>query len=305
MGTRIESTCRTGAHLRKKRMLEPYAFLLPAMLLLLLTFGVPLINSFIIAFQRYKLGSKSIYFNGIENFINLFHDRDFAMILKNTFIYVFTSLAGQFIFGFILALALWKPFKGRGIYQSIVFLPWAFSAFVVALIFRWSFNGEYGVVNYILTNLHIITAKIAWIGTPGYSLAVVIAATIWMGIPFFAIMILAALQSISNDLLEAASIDGAGVLAKFFRITIPGIKPTLVMTLLMRTIWILNSIDIIVVATDGGPANHSMTLTSYMYSRAFGGHDFGLACAIGVLLMLFLVIYTLIYMRVCGFNDKG
>lgn len=291
--------------MKNKRSLEPYYFILPALILLLFMFAIPLLQSFIFAFQKYKLGSRDIYFNGLDNFRKLFADRALPMIIRNTVIFVAASLAGQFLGGFSLALALWKNFRCRGIYQSIVFLPWAFSAFVVGLMFRWSFNGEYGVINDLLLKIGLINEKIAWLGTPGYSLAVVIMATIWMGIPFFAIMLLAALQSIPTDIYEAASIDGAGVIGKFFEITIPYIKPTLVMTLLMRTIWILNSIDIIIVTTDGGPANHSMTLTSYMYSRAFGGHDFGLACAIGVLLMAVLFVYTIIYMKLTNFDKAG
>ena len=286
----------------KKKLLEPYLFVLPIVILMLLMFAVPLIKSFTIAFQSYKLGSKNIAFNGFQNFIKLFSDDSFGMIVRNTIIFVFVTLAGQFIGGFSLALALWKKFRGRGLYQAIVFLPWAFSAFVVGLMFRWSFNGEYGVVNNLLMKLGIIQDKIAWLGTPGYSLAIVILAMIWVGIPFFAIMILAALQSIPSDLFEAVAIDGGGIWARFRYVTLPHIKPTILMTVLLRTIWILNSIDMIVVITDGGPANHSQTLTSYMYSRAFAGYDFGLACAIGVLLMIVLVIYTIIYMKVTGFG---
>lgn len=165
--------------------MEPWMFLLPALIILLLLFGYPLINSFIMAFQNYKLTApNNITFNGLDNFKKLLDDTDTLMILKNTLIYVILSVFGQFILGMTLALALKKQFRGRGIYQSIVFLPWAFSGFVVGLIYRWSFNGEYGVVNNILLDLGIIDEKIAWLGTPGYSLAVVIIAMIWMGIPF-------------------------------------------------------------------------------------------------------------------------
>jgi len=290
---------------RTRRMLEPYWFILPVLVLMILMFAVPLLNSFVMAFQKYKLGSANITFYKWGNFEKLFSDRDFPMIVKNTVIFVLTTVAGQFLMGFALALALWRKFPGRGIYQSIVFLPWAFSSFVVGLMFRWSFNGEYGVVNDLLQKLGVITEKISWLGAPGYSLAVVILAMIWIGIPFFAIMILAALQSIPSDIYEAAEIDGAGVFTRFFQITIPYIKPTLLMTLLLRTIWVLNSIDMIIVITDGGPANHSMTLPAYMYSRAFSGYDFGLASAIGVLQMAVLLIYTLIYMRITDFSKAG
>lgn len=286
--------------------MEPWLFLLPVLVILLLLFGYPLINSFIMAFQNYKLTAPNdVYFNGLENFRKLFGDPDSMMILKNSIIYVVISVMGQFLLGLILAIALKKQFKGRGLYQSIVFLPWAFSGFVVGLIFRWSFNGEYGVVNNILMKMGIIDHNIAWLGTPGFSLAVVIMAMIWMGIPFFAIMILAALQSIPADVYEAADVDGCGTVRQFFQITLPYIKPTLVTTVLLRTIWIFNSLDLVVIITDGGPANSSQTLPAYMYSKAFGSYDFGFAAALGVILMVILGLYALIFLKATKYDKAG
>ena len=227
------------------------------------------------------------------------------MILRNSLAYVVISVIGQLLLGMILALALKKPFRGRGVYQSIVFLPWAFSGFVVGLIFRWSFNGEYGVVNDLLLKLGLIEEKIAWLGTPGLSLAVIIIAMIWIGIPFFAIMILAALQSIPADVYEAAEVDGCGVMRQFFQITLPYIKPTLVTTTLLRTIRIFNSFDLIVVVSGGGPANTSQTLTSYMYSAAFGSYDLGFAAAIGVMLMIVLGVYALLFLKITRYDKAG
>ena len=292
--------------MEKKRKREPWLFLLPVLVVLLLLFGYPLINSIVMAFQNYKLTAPNdIYFNGFENFKKLFGDPDGLMILKNSIIYVVISVAGQFLLGLTLALALKKQFKGRGLYQSIVFLPWAFSGFVVGLIFRWSFNGEYGVVNNLLMKLGIIDNNIAWLGTPGYSLAVVIIAMIWMGIPFFAIMILAALQSIPADVYEAADVDGCGTVRQFFQITLPYIKPTLITTVLLRTIGIFNSLDLVVIITDGGPANSSQTLPAYMYSKAFGSYDFGFAAALGVMLMIILGLYALIFLKVTKYDKAG
>ena len=289
--------------MEKKRKREPWLFLLPVLVVLLLLFGYPLINSIVMAFQNYKLTAPNdIYFNGFENFKKLFGDPDGLMILKNSIIYVVISVAGQFLLGLTLALALKKQFKGRGLYQSIVFLPWAFSGFVVGLIFRWSFNG---VVNNLLMKLGIIDNNIAWLGTPGYSLAVVIIAMIWMGIPFFAIMILAALQSIPADVYEAADVDGCGTVRQFFQITLPYIKPTLITTVLLRTIWIFNSLDLVVIITDGGPANSSQTLPAYMYSKAFGSYDFGFAAALGVMLMIILGLYALIFLKVTKYDKAG
>ena len=291
---------------KTKSKLEPYLFILPVFLLLLFMFGYPLINSITMAFQNYKLSNiNDVYFNNFDNFRKLFSDSDFLLLIKNSLVYVIVSVAGQFIFGLILALALKQKFKGRGIYQSIVFLPWAFSTFVIGLIFRWSFNGEYGVVNDLLMKLGMIDKGIAWLGTPGLSLAVIIMAMIWMGIPFFGIMILAALQSIPEEVYEAADMDGCGMFQKFWLLTIPYIKPTIIMTVLLRTIWIFNSFDLVVIVTGGGPANYSQTLPSYMYTKAFSGYDFGLAGALGTMLMVLLGLYAIIFLKLSHYDKAG
>jgi len=267
--------------------MTPWLFLLPVILSLLLLFGYPLIRSIIMAFQNYKLTAPDkVYFNGFENFKKVLATNEVGMVAKNSLVWVLSSVAGQALLGMILAIVLKKNFKGRGIYQSIVFLPWAVSGFVVGLIWRFSFNGEYGIVNNLLLKLGIIEEKISWLSTPGLSLAVPTIAMVWIGIPFFAINILAALQSIPADIYEAADVDGCGLTRQFFQITLPYIKPTLITTILLRTIWVFNSFDLIMVITDGGPANTSQTLTSYMYAKAFGNYDLGQAAALGVLLMM-------------------
>ena len=299
----MSSANNKGRMSRRKKM-EPWYYVGPIFLLLVIMFGYPLIKSVVMAFQNYKLGNANVYFNDFANFHKMFGDKDFLLLLKNSVVYVVVSVFGQFIGGLILALCLRDKFKGRGIYQSIVFLPWAFSAFVVGLVFRWSFNGEYGVVNDVLMKLGIIKKGIAWLGTPGLSL-VVILAMIWIGIPFFGIMILAALQSIPDEIYEAADMDGCGMFRKFFSLTLPYIKPTVIMTILLRTIWIFNSFDLVVIVTQGGPANYSQTLPSYMYTKAFSGYDFGLAGAFGVLLMVILGVYAVLFLKLSNYDKAG
>ena len=300
----MSSANNKGRMSRRKKM-EPWYYVGPIFLLLVIMFGYPLIKSVVMAFQNYKLGNANVYFNDFANFHKMFGDKDFLLLLKNSVVYVVVSVFGQFIGGLILALCLRDKFKGRGIYQSIVFLPWAFSAFVVGLVFRWSFNGEYGVVNDVLMKLGIIKKGIAWLGTPGLSLVVVILAMIWIGIPFFGIMILAALQSIPDEIYEAADMDGCGMFRKFFSLTLPYIKPTVIMTILLRTIWIFNSFDLVVIVTQGGPANYSQTLPSYMYTKAFSGYDFGLAGAFGVLFMVILGVYAVLFLKLSNYDKAG
>ena len=293
-------------NLKTKKKIAPYLYVMPVLILLLIMYGYPLIKSIIMSLQDYKLTSSgSAPFNDFANFKKMFSDTDFLLLLKNSLIYVIISVVAQFVLGLILALCLKTKFRGRGIYQSIVVLPWAFSSFVVGLMFRWSFNGEYGVVNDILMKMGIIKENVAWLGTPGLSLAVVIIAMIWMGIPFFGIMILAALQSVPDDIYEAADIDGCGMFRKFFSLTLPYIKPTIIMTVLLRTIWIFNSFDLIVIITGGGPVNYSQTLPSYMYSKAFASYDFGLASAFGVLLIVILGIYAVLFLKLSNYDKAG
>ncbi len=289
-----------------KSNMEHCFYILPVLILLLLMFGYPLIKSVVMAFQNYKLSNMNdVYFNHFKNFSKLFGDSDFLLLLKNSLIYVVTSVIGQFVLGLILALALKEKFRGRGIYQAIVFLPWAFSTFVIGLLFRWGFNGEYGVVNDLLMKAGLVEKGAAWLGTPGLSLLVIILAMIWMGIPFFGIMILAALQSIPEEIYEAADMDGCGMIKKFFYLTIPYIKPTIIITILLRTIWIFNSFDLVVIVTGGGPANYSQTLPSYMYTKAFSSYDFGLAGALGLVLMVILSVYAVIFLKISNYDKAG
>jgi ABC-type sugar transport systems, permease components len=294
------------ARRKGKSGMEHCFYILPVLVLLVLMFGYPLIKSVVMAFQNYKLSNMNdVYFNHFQNFSKLFGDSDFLLLLKNSLIYVVTSVIGQFVLGLILALALKEKFRGRGVYQAIVFLPWAFSTFVIGLLFRWGFNGEYGVVNDLLMKAGIVEKGAAWLGTPGLSLLVIILAMIWMGIPFFGIMILAALQSIPEEIYEAADMDGCGMIKKFFYLTIPYIKPTIIITILLRTIWIFNSFDLVVIVTGGGPANYSQTLPSYMYTKAFSSYDFGLAGALGLVLMVILSVYAVIFLKISNYDKAG
>ena len=288
------------------KRLEPHIFLLPSYIIMIFLMGYPLLNCIRLAFTNYRVTQMdNVSFAGLSNFKRIFEDRVIGMITTNTLKFVFFSVLFQLILGLILALALKKPFRGRGIYQGIVFLPWAFSGFIVGLTFQWMFNGEYGVINDVLLKLGLIEQKISFLGSPDLSLVSVMIAMIWSGIPFFGIMLLAALQSVPEELIEAAKIDGAGPIRRFWSVTIPCIKPTVVTTVLLRTIWIFNSPDLIYIMTKGGPANTSDTLSSYMFSKAYSTLDFGFASALGVLFMIFLTIYLLVFFKITKFNEES
>lgn len=290
---------------KTKRALEPHIFMTPSYLVLLIFMGYPLLNCIRLAFSNYKITQlDNVTFAGWANFARIFSDKEILLVSLNTLKFVVITLIFQLIFGFILALALKKPFKGRGIYQGIAFLPWAFSGFIVGLTFQWLFNAEFGPINDILLKLNIIQERITFLGSPKWALYTVIVALVWQGIPFFGIMILAALQSVPEELHEAARLDGATAFQRFRAVTIPCIKPTLTVTILLRTIWIFNNADIIYIMTKGGPANSSNTLSSYMFMKAYSSLDFGFASALGVLFMIGLTIYVAVFMRATGYNKE-
>lgn len=267
--------------------------------------GYPLLNCIRLAFSNYKITQlNNVTFAGFANFARIFSDKEIGMVAANTLKFVVVTLVLQLVLGFILALALKKPFKGRGIYQGIVFLPWAFSGFIVGLTFQWMFNGEYGPINDILLKLGLISEKISFLGSPKWAIWTVIIALVWQGIPFFGIMILAALQSVPKELEEAAVIDGANAFQRFSNVTVPSIKATLITTVLLRTIWIFNNADIIYIMTKGGPANSSNTLSSYMFMKAYSTLDFGFASALGVLFMIGLTIYVVLFMKATHYNQE-
>lgn len=283
-----------------------YRLLLPAAILIVAFYGYPLLNGIKLAFQHYVLVEPdNIHFCGMENFQRIFTDPNIGTILGNSLKWVLLTVGIQFILGFLLALLLNRIFPGKNLYQAIVFLPWSISGFLIGIMFRWMFSEHNGVINLLLTKLGILHEAVPFLALPGTSLLTCITGMVWYGVPFFGIMILAALQSIPGEVYESADMDGAGKVAQLFRITIPYIKPTLIITLLLRVIWVFNSADIIYIMTNGGPANSSHNLPSYIFSQVFNNTDFGQASALGVIMITLLAVYSVIFLKMTNYKESG
>lgn len=273
--------------------------LLSPMTILLLTVVVyPILNTFYLSFHYSILYEPDKFmFIGIKNYVQVFKDPIFYIALKNTGIWVAVTLSFQFIIGLITALLLNQDFKGRGLVRSVVLIPWVTSGTAIALMFAFILDGNYGVINQILFKLGIITKMIPWLATEQTSLYAQCLALIWQGSPFFAIMILAALQSIPHDIYDAAHIDGCSSLDIFKYITWPYILPTVIITTLLRLIWITNNIDIIYIMTQGGPANSSLTLPLYTFMQAKKALNFGYSSALAMVLTLIVSVFLFNYVR--------
>ncbi|PNR92517.1 carbohydrate ABC transporter permease [Petrotoga sp. 9PWA.NaAc.5.4] len=275
-----------------------FFMLLPTFLLILFIIFYPTISGVLLSFKNYSLFNfKNIEWIGFDNFKEIFSDPFYGNIIWNTVKWVVFSVFFQLILGFILALLMKEPFKGRGIYAGFVFYPWAISGFAIGLSWSWLLNGQFGVINDILMKIGFINEGINFLSDPSLAMFSVILVNVWYGIPFFAIMILASLQTVPDSLYDAAEIDGAGYFTKLFHITIPYIKPTLINTILLRTIWIMNFPDIIYGMTRGGPAGSTEILSVKMINTVFYESDYSKAAAHGVVIVSILFIYTIMYLR--------
>lgn len=266
----------------------------------------PTIKGFILAFQNYSVFTfNRIKFIGWDNFEEIIMDSDFLPIVWNTIVWIGVSVFFQLIMGLGLALLLRKPFKGRGIYSGLVFYPWALSGFAIGLLWSWLLNGQFGIVNDLLMKMNIIQEGIQFLSDPSTAMFSVLIVNIWYGIPFFAIMCLAALQSIPETVYEAAEIDGANGLDKLIKITLPYIRPTIISTVLVRSIWIMNFPDVIYGMTRGGPAKSTEILSTYMINIVFYENDYSKASAVGVIVTIMLLIYTILYLKFSGSKEVG
>lgn len=289
---------------RKRFNIYPYLLLAPALIIMLSVVIVPIFNAFNMSFMNYNLTRPNkMGYNNFGNYVKMLNDSDFTGALWRTVVWVVFGVGGQFLFGFMLALILNKYFRGRGVARAVSLIPWVTPGVLIALMWSWMFDGNYGVINDLLMKLHLIDDKIAYLARKDTAMPSVIITIIWQGIPFFALMILAGLQGIPGDLYEAAAIDGATGIQKLFYVTIPSLRNTIFVTTMLRVIWVANSVDVIFNMTNGGPANSTQTLAVYVYKKA-SSLDMGYASAMAIALMLVLLVAAIPYLK-STFAEKG
>ncbi len=282
---------------------DPYLLLAPAYLLIAGFLFYPMATVFLLSLQEYQLMDPlNTPFVGLDQYAFMLGDEYFWRSLWNSVVWVVVSLFFQFLLGFCLALLLNSArFRARGIFQAVVFAPWAVSGFLIAIIWAWLLNGEFGLVNDLLIRVGLLDQKVGFLSREETALLSCVLANIWFGVTFFAVMLFAALQAIPPSLYEAADMDGATAWQSFWRVTAPMVKPAIVITILLRAIWVFNWADLIWVMTGGGPAGASRTLALYVFQKAFLGLDFGYSAALGVALTVISLIFTAVFLRVTRF----
>jgi len=284
---------------RARELAGGYLYLAPVIVVLGGTVLFPILKAMHMSLYHHVLIKPKEYgFIGLGNYVRLLHDQVFWLSLWNSFVWVFGSVTFQFLGGFAAALLLHQGFRGRAVLRTLTLLPWIIPGVVVALIWEFIYQPNYGLLNDVLIRLGWMTERVAWLSSPALAMPAVIVANIWRGVPFFAIMLLAGLQAIPTELYEAARVDGASVGQRFVYITLPMLRPIIVVATATRIVWTFNYADLIFVMTSGGPANATQITSTYTLMQAYSNLDFGYAATLSVALLLIMLAFTTVYLRV-------
>ena len=275
------------------------ALLLPAALVV---FGVvlyPVVRTFVVSlFDVDSPLAGSYPFVGLDNYVRVFKDSAFYAVLGHTMYFTLLSTLLELAFGIAVALLLNAPLKARWLWRSIVVLPWALPTIVNGALWRWIYNGQYGALNGLLSTLGISDEPTQWLGSPFLALNMVIIADVWKNTSIVVFFILAGLQTIPDDVYEAARMDGASAWRSFWRITFPLLAPSIAVVLILRTIEAFKVFDIIYVMTGGGPASGTQTVAFYTYLQAFSNQLFGYGAALAYLIVLAVFAMAMLYLRI-------
>jgi ABC-type sugar transport system permease subunit len=277
-----------------------------AMLLLLpaalVVFGVvlyPAARALVISFYDVDSPFPGTYpFRGLANYTDILTSDRFWITAQHTLYFTVASTAAELVLGIGLALLLNAPLRMRWLFRAVVILPWALPTIVNGAMWRWLLNAQYGIVNAVLTQLHLQDDYRSWLGTsPFLALNMVVVADVWKNTSIVAFFLLAGLQTIPRELYEAARVDGAGAVGSFFRITLPLLTPTIAIVLVLRTIEAFKVFDIIYVMTGGGPAGGTQTITFLTYLQAFSAQRFSYGAALAYVTVTAILVLAVIYLR--------
>jgi multiple sugar transport system permease protein len=234
---------------------------------------------------------------GLTNYIEVLGGGTFWFALLVTLIWTAGTLTLQIVFGVAMAIILNQNIFLRSLARSLVLFPYFISTVVAVLAWRWIFNDLYGILSYILIKIGIIDMPLDFLGSMPNAMVSVIAVGAWKFFPFVVIAVLARLQTIPEQLYEAATMDGAGPIGRFFDITLPQLRDVLTIVILLRTIWDFKEFDLIFLLTGGGPLNNTRTLPLIVYQEAFGLNRMGMAATYAVAMMLIMLVFMLIYLH--------
>lgn len=275
--------------------LKPLMMILPGLALALFIIGYPIYDLAYTSLQEVSRFGQLRGFAGLENFRAVFADPLFWGSLNRTMIWTVTVVLGTLAISLPIAMILNDDFYGRGLARVIIMLPWAISLTMTAVVWRWALNGRAGLLNATLMNMGVIDEPIEWLAEAQLAFTVEILVGILVSIPFTTTIFLGGLSSLPRDAYEASMVDGANRWDQFIHITLPLMKPFINIAIVLNVIYVFNSLPIIWVMTEGGPANGTDILVTYLYKLAFRFGQLGKAAAISLIMFGFLLLFTMIY----------
>ena len=273
-------------------------FIIPALTLLSLITIYPIIYVLYLSLHRRLLIFNISKFVGIENYLFLLNDNRFWNALKNTVYFTVVSVSLELLIGLFVAVLLNRAFMLKGLMRAVILIPWAIPTVVSAKMWEWIYNTDFGILNYIFG------IKINWLGSPFWAMNAAIFMDVWKTTPFVVILLIAGLQVIPHELYQAARIDGAGGWTIFRRITLPLLKPVILVVLIFRTFDAFRVFDAVYVLTGGGPANTTETLSIYAYKVLFQTLQFGYGSTLSVVVFLCTGIISIFYIRILSRGEK-
>jgi len=279
----------------------------PGTLVIFSVMLVPIAFAFYMSLNKISFrGADTIYsFVGLTNYTNLISlDPWFVQSLIVTLLFTLLTVAAEIFLGVGRTLVLKKEFVGRGFVRGVMILPWAMPTVVNGVMWKWILNSDYGAANALLLNLGLINENINWLATPTGAFLSVLVANVWKETPYVVLLTIAGLSTISKDMYEAASIDGAGGWKAFWKITLPLIKPVVLILTITKTIWAFQTFDLIAIMTSGGPENSTNLLSYYIHRVAFKMNNFGSAGAMSYTLSIICFLLTFIYIKLF-MGDEG
>ncbi|MGQ9473237.1 MAG: carbohydrate ABC transporter permease [Candidatus Caldatribacteriaceae bacterium] len=277
-----------------------YFFLFPTLVYLIGFQTYPLFENIRLSFTNLSLiGRSSLEYVGWENYYHfLFKDKQFFMILWNTLIWVFGSVFFQFVLGIPSALILNYKLRARGIWRGLVVVPWVIPVVVVSIVWKWIFDGQWGILNFVLRELNLINRNVIWLGNPKTVWFSLLSTSVWKGFPYITLMILAGLQGIEKEIYEAAKVDGAVGFRLFRHVTLPLLQPTIFVSGLVAIVTTWTKFELIWSLTEGGPGNATSTLATYIYTNSFVFYDMGRGAALAVISTFIVLFISILYVRI-------
>ena len=287
---------RTANYVWRNR--RAYLLIAPTVIFLLSVVGWPIFETFRLSLYRSPADSAIETYVGLQHYAEILDSDFFYQLLWQTGRWVVVGVAGKTLLGLLIAVHLKGDIRGRKFFRTAFLIPWGIPYAISAVVFRWIEHPQYGYLNAILIELGVIDQGIGILGNPNLAWLGVVVADIWIGTPFMAIIFLAGLQSIPEELYEAAAIDGAEKWHQFRYITIPQLKSVILIATLLSTIWTFVSFDVIWTMTGGGPINSSSTLVIWIYQVGLKNGNLGEGAAYSVIGFLFLLVFAVVYLRI-------